>query len=68
VAQPPVSTERVRTATAFRNPGATDEADGGATPRVDCSSTGIDLSAQLFAPFRELDVDRTVADRAGRMV
>lgn len=31
-------------------------------------STATDLSARLLAPFRELDVDRAVAERAGRIV
>ena len=31
-------------------------------------NTASDLSAQLLAPFRELDVNRAVAERAGRIV
>lgn len=31
-------------------------------------NTATDLSAQLLAPFRELLVDRAVAERAGRVV
>jgi predicted nucleic acid-binding protein len=31
-------------------------------------NTAFDLSAQLLAPFRELDVDRAVAERAGQIV
>ncbi len=31
-------------------------------------NTATDLSVQLLAPFRELDVDRAVAERAGRIV
>lgn len=31
-------------------------------------STATDLSTQLLAPFRELDVNRTIAERAGRIV
>jgi predicted nucleic acid-binding protein len=31
-------------------------------------NVGTDLAAQLLAPFRELAVDRSVAERAGRIV
>ena len=31
-------------------------------------NTATDLSARLLAPFRELPVDRTIAQRAGRIV
>lgn len=31
-------------------------------------NTATDLSAQLLAPFRELPVDRDIAERAGRVV
>lgn len=31
-------------------------------------NTATDLSARLLAPFRELDVNRAVAERAGRIV
>lgn len=31
-------------------------------------NSGTDLVTQVLAPFRELDVDRSVAERAGRVV
>jgi predicted nucleic acid-binding protein len=34
---------------------------------VFAGSIATDLSARLLAPFRELDVDRAVAERAGRI-
>jgi len=30
-------------------------------------TTGTDLAAQLLAPFREISVDRSIAERAGRI-